>query len=174
MPSTATHLALTMLQFIQAQPRLSSPASWWIVPDIIRMRRDDVLEALEAMPKPVVLGPMVEQGMLGAWSVEAASPRGRARIEHDLRNQQEAVRAGLARLAPGAESVDVLLELDADEMVLPSTALETWAREYLIMTSGWRLSDSGGDRRAPVRLLLRRADGGWSPGDVCRIRLPDS
>jgi hypothetical protein len=164
MPSTATRLALSMLQFIQAQPRASSPASWWIVPDVVRLRRDEVLEALDAMPKPVVLGPMVEQGMLGAWPVDAASPRGRAQIEHDLRNQQEIVRTMLDRLAPGADAVDVLLELDGDEMVFPSTELETWAREYLIMTSGWSLADSGGDPRAPVRLLLRRADGSWSPG----------
>ncbi len=174
MPSIATRLALTMVQFIQAQPRLSSPASWWIVPNVIQLSRSQVLEALEAMRKPVVLGPMVEQGMLGAWQVEAASPRGRAQIEHDLLNQQRVLRARFAQLAPGIESVDVLLELDADEMVFPSTELETWAREYLVTTSGWRLTDSGGDQRAPVRLLLRRADGSWSPGDVCRIQRPDS
>ena len=117
MPTTATHLALTMLQFIQAQPPLSSPAMWWIVPDVVRLRRDEVLAALEAMPKPIVVGAMVEQGMLGAWPFAAASVRGRAQLEHDLRNQQAAVRAMLARLAPGAAAVDVLLELEADALV---------------------------------------------------------
>jgi hypothetical protein len=172
MPSAATHLALTMLQFIQTEPPLSSPAMWWIVPDVIPLTRPQVLEALEAMRKPVVLGPMVEQGMLGAWQVEAASERGRVQIEHDLRNQQNVVRGRLAQLAPGVSSVDVLLELDADEIIFPSSALEVWAREYLIMTSGWRLAESDGDSRAPVRLFLRRARGGWSPGDVCRVRSP--
>ena len=174
MSETATRLALAMVQFIQAEPRLSSPASWWLVPDVIRLRRAEVLDALEAMPKPVVLGPMVEQGMLAVWPFDAASPRGRRQLEHDLLNQQAAVRELLARLTPGAAVVDVLLELDADEMVFPSTELETWAREYLVMTSGWRLAESGGDPRAPVRLLLRRADGSWSPGDACRTRRPES
>jgi hypothetical protein len=155
-----------MVQFIQAQPRLSSPASWWIVPDVIRLRHDEVLAALEGVPKPVVLGPMVEQGMLGIWPFEAASPRGRRQLDHDLRNQQAAVRESLAQIVPGRSPVDILLELDADEMIFSSTDLERWAREYLVMTSGWRLAGNGGDARAPVRLLLRRAEGGWSPGDV--------
>ena len=132
MASTATHLALTMVQFIQAEPRLSSPASWWIVPDVIRLRHDQVLEVLEAMPKPVVLGPMVEQGMLGVWSFAAASARGRAQLEHDLLNQQIAIQTMLAQIAPGAQVADVPLELDADEMVFPLTGLRrgpgsTWS-----------------------------------------------
>jgi hypothetical protein len=170
MPITAAHIALAMVEFVQAQPRLSSPAIWWILPDLVRLRRAEVLEVLEAMPKPVVLGPMVEQGMLAVWPVEAASPRGGAQIEHDLLNQQSIVQTVLTRLAPGGAPVDVLLELEADELVFPSTELEVWTREYLVATSGWTLGNSGGDPRAPVRLLLRRADGEWSPGRSCRTR----
>jgi hypothetical protein len=177
MTASSTRITLAMLQFAQPAPAPGSPPTWTLWPGGRRLGHADLCAALETLPKPVFVGAHVEPGGITAMPLAAAAPEARAGLEYEWRNQGAymreklaAVRAGIA--GAGANSVAVLLELEGEGIVVTSSELETWAQDYVLTSCGWTLANSGGDARAPVRLLLRRPDGTWSPGWPPEYRTP--
>lgn len=177
MPARSTEIALMMLRFVQPAPDGSVAARWTLWPAGRRLFSPQLCAALEAMPRPVLLSAHAEPGGVTAAPLAAADPEARPWLEHGWRNQTAALRASLDGLAPdaatGAGAEAVLIEPgDGAELVVGFPDLEAWAREYVVTSCGWKLAESGGDARARLRLLLRRPDGHWSPGLVCRPPRP--
>jgi hypothetical protein len=156
MSEISTRIAVAMLEYMQPTEWPSSPAVWWLWPDPRRLRHDDLCAALEAMPKPVALGALVERGCVGVWQIGEAAPDIRGQLEYRCLNQLNFVRQHLAQLAPSQSPVPILLDLEGGAFLFSSDDLELWAQEYFLITSGWTLARSGGDERASVQLVLQR------------------
>jgi hypothetical protein len=171
MSEISTRIAITMLEYMQPTEWPSSTAAWWLWPDPRRLGHNELCSALEALPKPITIGALVERGCAAVWPIADAASDVRVQLEHRCRNQLNFVRGCLEQLAPERSPVPILLECEAETFVFSSDDLEAWAQEYFVITSGWTLCDSGGDERAPVRLLLARPGSlRWSPGLACGHR----
>jgi hypothetical protein len=156
MSEISTRIAVAMLEYMQPTEWPSSPAVWWLWPDPRRLRHDDLCATLEAMPKPVALGALVEHGCVGVWRIAEAVADVRGQLEYRCLNQLNFVRQLLAQLAPSQSPVSIRLDVEGDDFLFSSADLEVWAQEYFLITSGWTLAECRGDARASVRLVLQR------------------
>jgi hypothetical protein len=127
------------------------------------LRRNDVVKALALLPKPIRVAPLAQPGALGTWPYEPANELERKLFEQRARKIQNRVHEILEPFTAGGKTVPVLLAHEATEWLVPSDAVEAWARDYVLDGVGWILVDSGGDARAPVRFVLSRPDGTWYP-----------
>jgi len=172
MSAESTTITLAMLHFVQPSPAPSSAARWTLWPEGRRLSYPELGVALDAMPTPVVISAHVEQGGITAVPLENSAPTSRLWLEHEWRNQREFLDDMFRVALPGAREAAVLLELDDDALVVSMSALRSWAHQYIMTSCGWTLTANAGDLRAPLRLILRRPDGHWSPGRVCAPRAP--
>jgi hypothetical protein len=164
MPAPSTTITLAMLHFVQPTPAPSRPARWCVWPEGRLLSHPQFCEALDAVPKPVLIGAHVEQGGVTVTPLAAAAEAARPRLEHEWRNQVQLLRAQLAALGAGAGPVPLLLALEDEDLLLTTADLTAWAESYAITSCGWTVGPSDGDARAPLRLGLLRADGTFSPG----------
>ena len=172
MPTSSTRVTLAMLHFAQATEPPSSPVRWWLWPEGRPLLYSQFTAALEAMPKPAIVSAHVEPGGVTARPLASAAPKARARLEQEWRGQSDYLGARLKRPSAGAEPASILLELEDDELVVSGADLARWASEYVLTSCGWTVEESDDDPRAPLRMLLRRPDGTWSPGRTCKRHDP--
>lgn len=160
-------LTLHVMRFVQ-EPRdpPSSPRQWLLLPEGRRAAWPIARAFLADAPKPLMVAPLFESGMLGWWDLSALAGDHRRLVDRDFANQQEwlATHATHRGWSPKAT---ILFETEADQVELPMTELGRWAREYAIPV-GWTLGD-GPDKDRPGRLLIRRSQGEWSPGAACQV-----
>jgi hypothetical protein len=172
-PSASTKITLAILHFAQPTRFPSSAVQWTLWPEGRQLRRAELCATLDAMPKPVVVSAHAEQGGLTAVPLANAAPDSQGWLEHEYRNQRAYFSEKLDSVLPGARNESVLLELDDGELVVLASDLATWTEEYIVTSCGWTLSRNVGDSRAPLRMLLRRPDGYWSPGTAHRPPNPE-
>jgi hypothetical protein len=161
-----------MLHFVQPAVPPGAPVRWRLWPEGRLLTDPEFAAVLEAMPKPAIVAAHVERGGVTALPLASVVPEARPRLEHEWRNQSRYLGAKLEPSTSGAGPTSVLLELDDGELMVSTADLVTWATEYVLTSCGWTVEDSGGDSRAPLRMLLRRPDGTWSPGRTCDRRDP--
>ena len=173
MTTASTQITLAALRFLQPTASPDAPSRWWLLPDGRRLRDSDFGAALDAMPKPLLVSAQVEKGGVTASPIASSAPEARGWLQHEWRNQSAFLDAKLAIAGASSDApVAVLLEVEDETIVVSTADVGIWVREYVLTSCGWTVEDSGGDTRAPLRMLFRRPDGTWSPGMACRLRAP--
>jgi len=157
-------LTLQVIRFVQ-QPidAPCSPLEWVFIPEGRRASWADARRLLSEAPKPFIVAPISEPGMIGSWGVRALQGEHLARVEHNLRNQQRWLEEAVNH-HHWAETDQVLFESPGDELELSLSDLRRWLVEYAVI-AGWTISE-GPDAARPGRLVIRKANGVWSPGMV--------
>ena len=173
MTTASTEITLAALRFLQATATPDVGARWWLLPDGRRFRDSDFGAALDAMPKPLLVSAHVEKGGVTASPLASSAQEARGWLEHAWRNQGAFLAAKLALAGASTDGpTGVLLEFGDETLVVSTEDLATWVREYMLTSCGWTVEHSGGDTRAPLRMLFMRPDGTWSPGMACGLRAP--
>lgn len=157
-------LTLQIIRFVQ-QPRNppSSPREWVFFPEGRRVAWPLARTLLADAPKPLMVAPLAEPGMIGSWRIRALTGDHLAKAEHGLANQQQWLSEHATRFS-WARTDLVLFETEADQLELSVAELERWLKEYALPV-GWTVGE-GPDKDRPGRLLIRRSRGDWSPGLV--------
>jgi hypothetical protein len=164
------NLTLHVARFLQMpaeQP--SSPVRWTFIPDGRQASWIEAADFLTSLPKPLIVAPLLEAGLLGIWIVDRLPELERKSAEYQVANQCAFVENQLEQLAVSG-GAGILFETDADRIVLAAPDFRRWIREYSVL-AGSRLGQ-GPDASCPARLLVRRAAGQWSPGAACGPRRP--
>ena len=158
----AAELALHICRFVQMPLDSPSwPRDWAFVPGGDRRDRAETIKLLAAAPKPVVVAPLVEPGMLAMWSIAELSGEARRRVEHEFANQAGWV-ARLVTELHLSESAAVVFETASDRFILTVAELRGCFRDVAVI-AGWMLV-RGSSKDAPTRLTIRKSNGVWSPG----------
>jgi len=175
--TTAARLSAAMLRFdIERLPRntLALPydepgrlgeVAFVLLPRKELVRDKELVQHLERLPKPVIIGALAQKGMIATWWPNGLDERALAVWEHALANQQRSVATFLGELGLG-DGEQILLETTVETLLFPAGALRRWGDTYGVHI-GWTLTNSGGDPRARARLNLIRGDGGCTPGQSC-------
>ncbi len=156
-------ITIALVEFVQTALAVAARSYWRVLPNPLPLRRTDVVMTLAALPKPLRVAPLAQPGALGTWPYEANTDLERQLFDELARKVQNRVAEILSAHVADGESVPVLLEHEASEWLVPSTAVQRWSKDYVMDGVGWILVDSGGDPRAPVRFVLSRPDGTWFP-----------
>lgn len=159
-------LTLQVLRFVQqpADPPCS-PLHWLFIPEGRRTGWLEARQLLADAPKPLMVAALSEPGMIGSWGIRALRDHDLARAEHSLINQQQWLEEAATRYRWAAGD-KILFETAADSLELPLDELRRWLREYAIF-AGWTVGE-GPDAARPGRLFIRKPNGGWSPGMICK------
>ena len=163
---TGAELALHIARFVQMPVGSAEwPEHWEFVLRGGRYSRTEAAEVLARSPKPVLVAPLLEPGMLALWPADALDEEGRSRFDHDFANQVEAV-AGRIRDLELTDSSRILFVTAAGRVVLSAAECRACFRAYAVL-AGWNLV-KGPDGDHPASLVIRRSDGQWSPGGPSR------
>lgn len=172
MNDIAAELTLRVARFLQmpdAPP--ASPARWFFVPEFYSAQWDEAGDLLTAARKPLIVAPLPDPGFLGTWFLDALKGVHLQRAQHQLRNQQAFFAAQLQQLGLH-DSDSVVFQSGADDTAVDVATLKRWLQEYIVCVR------STLQRHAPAphsaALLIRRPNGGWSPGMACDHRPPAS
>jgi len=172
MNDTSAELTLRVARFIQMpDDPPASPARWFFVPEFYSAHWDEAITLLAAAPKPLIVAPLPDPGFLGTWYVGALTGVHRARADHQIQNQQAFFGHKLEALGL-TDSDTVVFESGADETAVDVSAFKAWLRDYGVRAGTTLHRHATAPRTAA--LLVRRPQGGWSPGMTCDHRPPAS
>ena len=137
-----------------------TPDRWVFTPDGVRGDWDTAAEHLAGAPKPLVVAPLQEPGMLGTWSVQALEGGARRRMEHEFENLREFVEECAAQFGLVDHS-RVCFGSAAGVVEITLAELRRWVREYAVII-GLLLRRDPADE--VTWLTIRRTDATWSRG----------
>jgi hypothetical protein len=165
MNDIAAELTLRLARFVQMpEDPPASPARWFFVPEFYSAHWEEAADLLAAAPKPLIVAPLLDPGILGTWFLGALTGVHRSRAEHHLQNQQEFFASQLEHFGL-VDTHTIVFESGADETVLDVANFKRWLQEYVVCLG------STLQRSAPAphsaALIVRRPHGGWSPGLSC-------
>jgi hypothetical protein len=153
-----------MLRFVHAGRNGAQPAIWYVVPNPAPLSYPGLCKALDEHPKPILVAALAEPGLVGVWSFASEDSPQKQFLRSNLRSQLAYLKHKVAALAPDNPEVTVLLEIEGESEVYSLAQLEAWARDFGVVACGWTMTNNEDDSRAPLRLILRRPDGTFSPG----------
>jgi hypothetical protein len=134
----AAQLALRICRFVQMP--LNSPdwpREWRFVPGGGRADREEAIKLLVDAPKPVIIAPLVEPGMLATWCVANMSGEPRRRVDHDFANEVGWVERFAAELSL-SETDEVIFDSASDRFMLTLIELRAFFRDVAVI-AGWML-----------------------------------
>ena len=159
-------LALHIARFVQMPVGSADwPDHWVFVLRGGRRSRAEAIDLLAQCPKPLLVAPLVEPGMLALWTTDALAGDERRRIEHEFANQVEAVASRVSDLGL-SEASRILCETAAGRADLTVADFRTCFRDFAVI-AGWSLI-KGPDDAYPGRLVIRKSAEHWSPGGPSR------
>src|SRR5947199_270545 len=107
-------LTLHVTRFVQMPVEApASPLRWTFVPEGRRAGWHEAGDLLSNAPKPLMVAPLLEPGLLGTWGISALGGSDRARADHELSNQLAAFDDQASELELGDDS-RILFETPAD------------------------------------------------------------
>ena len=170
MNDTSAELTLRVARFIQMpEDPPASPARWFFVPEFYSAHWDEAIALLTAAPKPLIVAPLPDPGMLGTWYLGALTGVHRARADQQLQNQQAFFASQLEGL--GLSDADtVVFDSGPDETAINVSEFRRWLGDYAVCAGSTLRRHATAPRTAA--LLVRRPQGGWSPGMTCDHRSP--
>jgi len=158
-------LTLRIARFIQvSETPPQSPAYWFFVPEFRRAGWSTALELLANAPKPLIVAPLPEPGLVGTWGLRALTGEDRARADHQFANQEAFFADRITHLQLG-EDDSIAFDSGADTVSLSVREFKRWLREYAVCAGS--TLDPGTMSANSGALVVRRPDGHWSPGAAC-------
>ena len=109
----------------------SSMAGWLILPEFRAVTWTQAGELLGSMPKPVIVAPLRESGLLAYWEVAKLEPAQRDHIQRHLANQVEYVCEKL-KLCGLSENDKLSLVAMGWEFRMTVSEFQRWTREFVI------------------------------------------
>jgi hypothetical protein len=135
---------------------------WVFFPEHEHTSWSEARERLSALPKPIIVAPLLEPGSVSVWSFADIEQEAHARLRYEFANQQQYFNEKLASLdLTDADSI----ETPDAEFTLTVADFRRWATEYSVAV-GIGMSRSPTPRTA--RLLIRPPGGGKPVGWVDR------
>lgn len=157
---TGAELTLQITRRVQAhaRPDVSQESGLWTIwPRGERLDWDGARALLGCLPKPVLVAPLLEPGMLGLWTVETLDEAHRQVVDRGIANQVQYYAEKLTAL--GAEQGPVRFGSGAPSYAMTRDEFLHWATEYAINV-GISLETSTEAGVARVRV---RPSGGGPP-----------
>jgi hypothetical protein len=136
---------------------LSSLADWCFLPENRHARWADAREILSRSPKPTLIAPLVEPGMIVVWSLDSVQADVRQNWEREFANQCEYFDEKLKAFGLG-DADGVTLTGPTGEYRITVADFGRWARDYAIPVAAIGLKKSSAAHEA--RILIRPPGGG--------------
>lgn len=169
---TAAELALQIITYLQGDSSGSRPIDHWHFVPSARpwpggppFTTAEATAHLAAMDKPMIIGALNEPGMIAVWRPGHFEPADREYVERLLHNQCDALADGATAIGAGDSDI-VLFEGASSGSRVTVAELRTMLGQYG-WTWGWRLGQPSDDSHS-FRLLVRRRENQWSPGEECK------
>ena len=93
MPTAATQITLAAVRFAQATRAARAPDRWTVWLGARRLTVEELSASLDAMPKPVLVGALVEPGGVLVLPLDSVASDVRPDVEHEWRNQGQYLHA---------------------------------------------------------------------------------
>ena len=146
----------------------SSFAFWYFLPEFHRTGWAEARMLLANAPKPLLVSPLVEPGMLATWRLDVMGPGLRPASDHHAANQVEYYEAKLKAVGLD-DGCSVELRTPSGELSLPVPEFRRWYHEYLF--AGVSVAKTVDPRIG--RLLLHPPGGGRPIGWDASLPLDD-
>jgi hypothetical protein len=153
-------LTLQIARF--AQDRFSAPRSaarWHLLPGGDAYTWAEAGAALTALPKPLLVAPLNEPGLLGIWMPAMLDGKTRAWFDHHLANQSQYWQEKL-RVCGVSETDRVVFAPATPALALTAPEFLHWASEYVL---GVPITMDGKAEGRDARLLIMPPGGGGPP-----------
>lgn len=153
-------LTLQIARLVHERPNPPrSPARWSFWPQGDHVTWAEAREVLATVPKPVIVAPLIEPGVIGLWTTASVTASQRAAFDTQLANQVQYYIEKLAALGL-TDAEAVRFEPATPECTLSVSDFFRWTREYIIGV-GMSLAPSPVARVA--RITVRPPGGGRPP-----------
>lgn len=153
-------LTLQIVRLVQERqdpPR--SPASWSIWPAGGRATWAEARAILSAAPKPLLVAPLIEPGVLGMWTLESVGSAMRTKLAREFANQVQYFTAKLETIGIGLED-RMCFEPATPPLSMRVSDFLSWASEYAI---GVGISVDLSSQPGMGRIVVRPPGGGGPP-----------
>ena len=136
---------------------LSSLADWWFLPENRHARWAEAREIFSESPKPILIAPLVEPGMIVVWTLDSVQADVRQNWEREFANQCQYFDEKLKGF--GLSDADaVTLEGPAGEYKISVADFRRWAKEYAIPVAAIGMRKSSTPRAG--KIIIRPPGGG--------------
>lgn len=136
----------------------SSFAFWFFLPEFHKASWDEARDLLSQAPKPLIVSPLAEPGMLATWRLDVMGPALRPASDYHAANQVEYYEAKL-NVVGLDDHCSVQLRVPSGDLSLPVPEFRRWYREYLF--GGITVVKTTDPQVG--RLLIRPPGGGGPP-----------
>lgn len=136
----------------------SAFAFWFFLPEFHRAGWAEARALLTSAPKPLVVSPLVEPGMLATWRLDVMGASLRQASDNHLANQGEYYKAKLEALGLDNGST-IELRAPSGDLSLPVPEFRRWYRDYLFQ--GITIVKTADPQVG--RLMIRPPGGGGPP-----------
>jgi hypothetical protein len=152
-------LTLQICRLMQEHGRARGSRQYWtFMPEMQRASWDEARERLLDAPKPLIVAPLLEPGMLAIWSRAALDPAQRAGAELSARYREEYLTEQL--LLGGLDDTSTIRFPAAGiDLTLSVPEFRQWYRDYDVAIG----ISLGPDESAGAGRLLLRVPGGGAP-----------
>ena len=153
----AAELTLQICRVMQEHGRARGSRHYWtFMPEWRRATWDEARATLAEAPKPVIVLPALEPGLLAVWSVPMLDPAQRAGGELSARQREEYF-AGQLPLCGLDDAGTIRFRVSTVDMTLSVPEFRQWYRDY-DLTLGMTVEP--GESAGAGRLVLRVPGGG--------------
>ena len=153
----AAELTLQICRLMQEHGRARGSRNYWtFMPEWRRATWNEARATLADAPKPVIVVPALEPGVLAVWSLSLLDPAQRAGGELSARQREEYFAEQLP-LCGLDDTGSIRLRVATVDMTLPVPDFRQWYRDYDLAVG---ITVEPGDSAGAGRLLLRVPGGG--------------
>ena len=131
---------------------------WYFLPEFHKATWEEARALLTAAPKPLIVSPLAEPGMVATWRLDVMGPALRPASDYHAANQVEYYEAKL-KVVGLDDSCSVELRTPTGDLPLPVPEFRRWYREYLF--AGITIVRSNDPKVG--RLIIRPPGGGGPP-----------
>ena len=152
-------LTLQIARLVQPRNQRRTPAGLMFWPDGFRVTWAEANAFLADAPKPVIVAPLVEPGLLGLWSQADISAARKDAFAAELANQRQYYEEKLHALGLGPQDL-IHAEWTTPEQTVTVNDFLRWADDYVMPVP---ISLERSDESGAVRLIVSPPGGGAPP-----------
>ena len=160
----SAELTLHILHCVQRHVHGESrpfPATWSIWPRGQRVTWAEARDVLAALPKPVLVVPLLEPGTFAIWTESQLDDAQRPGFAYQFANQVQYYSEKLAALAvPSSGEIRFAMGPDAPPCIISVPTFLCWASEYAL---GVGVSLAAADLPGAAVVIVRPPGGGSAP-----------
>jgi hypothetical protein len=148
----AADLTLRVVRAVQGPPR-GAVVQWFIVPDLEEVGWSGLTRMLAALPKPVVIAPLLQPGMIGVWTIGSLTESQRHIVRRLTKNRVDYFREKLDLLSDAPVQTIEFRPEDENKLRMTRTDFERWIRDFSVSV-GITVVSTGDPTMARLIVLL--------------------